>query len=112
MIDDKKIKSAAQGYCDATYGTLNEHPLIAEAFEQGAKWAINEFLKDLWHPIEEKPERNTPYLAQLLPASPFETSIPFETFSDSELWKRYLKNKSIIRWCYIDNLLPKKGDKQ
>ena len=39
MIDDKKIESAAQGYCDATYGTLNEHPLIAEAFEQGAKWA-------------------------------------------------------------------------
>lgn len=112
MINDKKIKSAAQGYCDATYGTLDEHPLIVEAFEQGAKWAIHEFLKDLWHPIEEKPERNTPYLAQLLPASPFETSIHFETFSDSELWKRYLKNKSIIRWCYIDNLLPKKGDKQ
>ena len=39
MIDDKKIKSAAQGYCDATYGTLNEHPLIAEAFKEGAKWA-------------------------------------------------------------------------
>ena len=47
MIDDKKIKSAAQGYCDATYGTLNEYPLIAEAFKQGAKWTINEFLKDL-----------------------------------------------------------------
>ena len=27
MIDDKKIKSAAQGYCDATYGTLDEHPV-------------------------------------------------------------------------------------
>ena len=39
MIDDKKIKNAAQGYCDATYGTLYEHSLIAEAFEQGAKWA-------------------------------------------------------------------------
>ena len=35
MIENKKIKSAAQGYCDATYGTLNEPPLIAEAFEQG-----------------------------------------------------------------------------
>ena len=47
MIDNKKIKSIAQQYCDATYGTLNEHPLIAEAFEQGAKWTINELLKDL-----------------------------------------------------------------
>ena len=46
MIDDKKIKSAAQGYCDATYGTLNEHPLIVEAFKQGVNWAIQQFLKD------------------------------------------------------------------
>ena len=47
MIDDKKIKSAAQGYCDATYGTLDDHPLIAEAFRQGANWAIREMSKDL-----------------------------------------------------------------
>ena len=56
MIDDKKIKSAAQGYCDTTYGTLNEHPLIAEAFEQGVNWAIQQFLKDLWHFPNEIPE--------------------------------------------------------
>ena len=49
MIDNNKIKSAAQGYCDATYGTLDDHPLIAEAFEQGVNWAIQQFLKDLWH---------------------------------------------------------------
>ncbi len=47
MIDEKKIKSAAQGYCDATYGTLDDHPLIAEAFRQGANWAIREMSKDL-----------------------------------------------------------------
>ena len=50
MIDEKKIKSAAQGYCDATYGTLNTNPFIAEAFRKGAKWAINELSKDLVHP--------------------------------------------------------------
>ena len=53
MIDEKKIKSAAQGYCDATYGTLNTDPFIAEAFRKGANWAINEFLKDLVHPASE-----------------------------------------------------------
>lgn len=47
MIDEKKIKSAAQGYCDATYGTLDDHPLIAEAFRQGANLAIQEISKDL-----------------------------------------------------------------
>ena len=47
MLDDNKIKSAAQAYCDATYGTLDDHPLIAEAFRQGANWAIREMSKDL-----------------------------------------------------------------
>ena len=53
MIDKNKIKSAAQGYCDATYGTLNTDPFIAEAFRKGAKWAINELSKDLVHPASE-----------------------------------------------------------
>ena len=102
MIDDKKIENAAFEYGEG---------ISFEAFIDGAEWMQKEFLKDLWHPIEEKPERNTPYLAQLLPASPFETSIPFETFSDSELFERYLKDKSIIRWCYIDDLFPKQKGK-
>lgn len=53
MIDEKKIKSAAQGYCDATYGTVDDNPFIAEAFRKGAKWAINELSKDLVHPASE-----------------------------------------------------------
>ena len=112
MIDEKKIEEAAKSLRKDFNDDVTQGFLVEFGFEKGAKWAIDKFLKDLWHPIEEKPERNTPYLAQLLPASPFETSIPFETFSDSELWKRYLKNKSIIRWCYIDDLLPKEGGKK
>ena len=53
MIDKNKIKSAAQGYCDATYGTLNTNPFIAEGFRKGAKWTINELSKDLVHPASE-----------------------------------------------------------
>ena len=53
MIDNNQIDSAAQGYCDATYGTLNTNPFIAEGFRKGAKWAINELSKDLVHPASE-----------------------------------------------------------
>lgn len=45
MIDENKIKSAARGYSEYTYGTLDEHPLIVEAFKEGANWAIQELLK-------------------------------------------------------------------
>lgn len=56
MINDDLIAATARGYCEATYGTLTDHPFIAEGFRQGAKWAQKEFLKDLWHPAEEEPK--------------------------------------------------------
>lgn len=108
MIDDKKIEDAAKSLRKDFNDDVTQGFLVEFGFEKGAKWAIDEFLKDLWHPASEKPRRYTPYLAQLLPASPFETLSPFETFSDSELWERFLENGSITRWVYIDDLFPKK----
>ena len=106
MIGDKKIKSAAQGYCDATYGTLDEHPLIAEAFEQGAKWAIDESLKDSWHSIEEKPEKEKTFL--------YQTSFGgfgLNQVSDKKDWDFIIKYQKATKWIYIEDLSPKqKGE--
>ena len=99
MIDDKKIKSAAQGYCDATYGTLNERPLIIEAFEQGAKWAIDEFLKDLWHPVSEEPKESVFMLSE------YEKGKFYANYFDKN--RGGWSNKRLIRWLNIDDLLPK-----
>ena len=106
MIDNK-IKSAAQGYCDATYGTLDDHPLIAEAFRQGANWAINEFLKDLWHPASEKPIlRNGKCLVVYNSGKIdiFKISFVYEMLSnygkDGMGWKC---------WAYVLDLFPKRG---
>ncbi len=46
MIDDKKIEEAA----------INKCGFISSEFYSGAKWAIGEFLKDLWHPAREEPK--------------------------------------------------------
>ena len=104
MIDDKKIKSAAQGYCDATYGTLNEHPLIAEAFKQGVNWAINEFLKDLWHPVSEEPKESVFMLSE------YEKGKFYANYFDKN--RGGWSNKRLIRWLNIDDLLPKEGGKK
>ena len=110
MIDNNKIKSAAQGYCDATYGTLDTNPFISEAFRKGANWAINEFLEDLWHPANEEPRKDV--------------SIIVETHNDENMfyyaWNRWQDNfypswtdavfcSRVSRWIYIDDLFPKKG---
>lgn len=104
MIDDKKIEEAAKEYSQDSWGYSYDIEKLL-AFEQGAKWAIDEFLKDLWHPVSEKPRRNAPFLAQIRDRI-------FETFSDSAEWKFLVKDCNVTRWLYIDDLLLKKGGKQ
>ena len=104
MIDDKKIEEAAKEYSQDSWGYSYDIEKLL-AFEQGAKWAINEFLKDLWHPASEKPRRNTTCLAQIIDCI-------FETFYDRAEWKFLVKGYNVTRWLYIDDLLLKEGGKQ
>lgn len=57
MIDYEKIEEAAIEYID-------DEGRGFEAFIAGAEWAINKFLKDLWHPAIEKPTRGKFLLTQ------------------------------------------------
>lgn len=56
MIDEKKKEEAAQAICFDDKMSYDSYCKI-EGFRKGAKWAINEFLKDLWHQTDEEPER-------------------------------------------------------
>lgn len=58
MIDDKKIEEAARYYCNNRYPASQDAPFIAEGFRHGAKWAINELFKNLWHPASEVPRND------------------------------------------------------
>lgn len=111
MIDKEKIKSAARGYSEYTYGTLEEHPLIEEAYKEGANWANNEFLKDVWHPAEEEPMSNaSPILFdgrdregwQIVKTSIYRTSS----------WVQHCHYYGIIRWAYLEDLFPEEGGEQ
>ena len=106
MIDKNKIKSAAQGYCDATYGTLNTNPFIAEAFRKGANWAIQEFLKDLWHPASEEPEK---FRKILYTGGSIDTTDTTMLIINNS-WNTKVCLLEIKKWCYIDDLFPKEGD--
>ena len=55
VLDNKKIEEAA----------INKCGFISSEFYSGAKWAINEFLKDLWHPASEEPENKDVDIAYL-----------------------------------------------
>ena len=58
MIDDKKIEGAARRYSKVTDCDKEEALLIEEGFKEGAEWAINEILKDLFHPASKVPRND------------------------------------------------------
>lgn len=129
MIDDKKIEAAARRYSEVTDCDKQEALLIEEGFKEGAKWAINEFLKDLWHPASEEPKSNSNILIKikayklvLYPEGKKEDICGYfykvieydkkDKWKLTELEKEYQCNLKVIEWLYIDDLLPKEGGEQ
>ena len=65
MIDKNKIAKAARK-CLAAFRKANPDGYSSSIidiesnclknFKDGAKWAINEFQMDLWHPMQEEPK--------------------------------------------------------
>lgn len=122
MIDDKKIEEAARYYCNNRYPASQDAPFIAEGFRHGAKWVINEFLKDLWHPAEEIPRNdNGKVLA-------FSKEIGYRKFYDmndmldkttcntyKEMWEEQVKLYRLSDWIFVDeffDLITKGGSNE
>lgn len=106
MIDDKKIEEAARRYSKVTDCDKEESLLIEEGFKEGAEWAINELLKDLWHPASEEPKEKVPLLYYKE-----HRFLPFmvDKFSDVYDWNALVYNFDITKWLYIEDLFPKEG---
>ena len=122
MIDDKKIEEAARYYCNNRYPASQDAPFIAEGFRHGAKWAINEFLKDLWHPASEEPDvRNKTIICLYDDGSICQDYKVYDVATEYDRhnlrmgefdWDYYALLEKIKKWCYSDDLLPKKGGKE
>lgn len=119
MIDDKKIDIAARAQALSKH--INETSYFQlrsiEDFKDGARWAINEFLKNLWHPASEKPEKRNENIIVLQDeddedeSNPLYAAIVHERH-DTFPWNEYCEDNAIYKWCYFKEIAPKKGDKQ
>ena len=128
MIDDKKIEEAANlhrfeliaSMHGSTLGTPmqcfeevvdTETDLIENSFITGAKWAINEFLEELWHPASEEPNREgKPILFNCV--DHFVPSWCVYPIGFKGNWNVFCNSHGISKWLYIDDLLPKEGGEQ
>ena len=120
MIDDNKIEAAKEEIYEDRLLLNGEEIVfdndakeemfykedIKEAIGLGAKWAINEFLKNLWHQKDEEPEGYDELI--LLHYS------EFNCYSLSQVkyfksWKEFVERAPIKEWLYIDDLFQKEG---
>lgn len=127
MIDDKKIEAAKEEIYEDRFLLNGEEVVfdndakeemfykedIKEAIGLGAKWAINEFLKDLWYPASEEPKKDMLVLTDTQSIMN-KGNICWMTVKLTENgfihnWSNYVKATKITRWLYIDDLFPKKG---
>lgn len=132
MIDDKKIEEAAREAADLYEQDLpimsyNEDTEVdgqhhfcqefgAELFKDGAKWAINEFLKDLWHDASEEPKMTNQENEFVECLVKFKDGIVYLYNYDTwhHWWCSDEDNQKFLglidKWLYIDDLLTKKKE--
>ena len=131
VFDDKKIEAAANKHIETEYARYNsgevEEEMIClrgkDSFKAGAKWMQEEFLKDLWHPMQEEPKlvgeeiiietflegkRHTIVQKYMVGVKPPPT---FEAIRWITNWNSFLASicddAKMIRWYYFKDLLPK-----
>jgi hypothetical protein len=129
MVDDNKIEEAANlhrfeliaSMHGSTLGTPMqcfeevvdaETDLIENSFITGAKWAINELLKDLLHPASEVPRNDN---GKILAFSKVNSNVKLydmnamldETACDTyqEMWKIRVRAYTFTDWVFVDELL-------
>ena len=110
MINDKKIEKAIEDY--VRYSSVeDEYPgTEGDAFKAGAKWAINEFLKSLWHPNTEEPDKSKSDIITLGFGDDAFLQFKESIFWNKESWRHSISRCQIIKWAYLSDILPKEGD--
>lgn len=94
-----------------TYDGIEE---LSDAYKAGAKWAVNELLKDLWHPASEEPDvrRKTiiclyedGHICQDYDVSDEATRHDRILGMGEFNWDYYAEDNEIKKWCYETDLL-------
>ena len=116
MIDDKKIEEAASAYGTSNGysvigpdGRISLKPELETAFEAGIHWAINEFLKNLWHDPKKEPKDNRNILIEHKCGDLHYYTENYDCYYEDP-WDYRVRILNITRWLYLDDLFPKEGD--
>ena len=85
---------------------------IKEAIGLGARWAVNELLKDLLHPASEEPNHESTRTYILGKTKASESGVLPMLLRPNTNWKEFVVSHGVTHWLYVDDLFPKEGGKQ
>lgn len=111
MIDEKEIEEAAIENSEKLSDGKHYRDLLV-GFKAGAKWAINEFLKDLWHPADEEPNKSKSDIITLGFDNDAYLQFKESILWSEESWRHSISRCQISKWAYLSDILPKKGGKE
>lgn len=108
MIGEKKIQEAAimnADYFNPCRSTLDREEACRASFEDGVEW----FKKALWHDASEMPEKGKAFifLAESNSSKHYHVGVVYNPMD----YDKNCKWWGVIEWCYIEDLLPKGGEK-
>ena len=107
MIEDKKIEEVANQHAAGAFISEYWQACYKEGFVDCAKWMQEEFLKDLWHPVDEEPKLGKRVLVKINGnLSLFNSGFVVEHL------RNFDDHYGIESWLYIDDLFPKEGGEQ
>ena len=108
MIDDKKIEEAKKSFIadKKILGVMAMNDLAC-GFKEGAKWAINEFLNDLWHQKYEEPDKSKSDIITLGFDNDAYLQFKESILWNKESWRHSISRCQIIKWAYLSAILPK-----
>lgn len=105
MIDEKKIKAATDVvFADVLSPKANI--CMSAGFIRGIEW----FKETIWHDAKEEPEYRKPIIVKRI-CNIIEGTYVVDVYCNVIPWKKYADVYEIIKWCYVEDLLPKGGDK-
>lgn len=108
-MKQEDIEKAAGEYSGIVLG-FKDNPVIMnkhKAFMDGAEWRIN----SVWHDAIDKPERNRDFLYESARGwfgINNTTKMAREIYP--EKWDRFVEGYDVIRWVYIDDILPERKE--
>ena len=112
MIGDKEIDIAARAQALSKH--INETAYFQlrsiEDFKDGARWAINEFLKNLWHPNTEEPDKSKSDIITLGFDNDAYLQFKESILWNKESWRHSISRCQITKWAYLSDILPEKED--